>query len=124
MRRTISRLAWIITGARLAFSDGTTVRSVVEAGLPRRTRNSITEPGRFVRELLRIREAGVAHDREEGTLGLSCVAAPVIVDGRAIAAISASGPTHGTNWNHIEGHVRRAAEGIAAAYVMRLSEVS
>ena len=65
----------------LAFSDGATVRAVIEAGLPRRTRNSITEPGRFVRELRRVREAGVAYDREEGTLGLSCVAAPVIVEG-------------------------------------------
>lgn len=110
--------------AMLAFSDGTTVRDVVEAGLPRRTRNSITEPGRFVRELRRVRETGVAYDREEGTLGLSCVAAPVIVGGRVIAAISASGPTHGTNWTRIESHVRRAAAGISKAYAMNLSKVS
>ncbi|MFW5470233.1 IclR family transcriptional regulator [Knoellia sp. CPCC 206435] len=110
--------------AILAFSDGATVRAVVESGLPRRTRNSITEPGRFVRELRRVREAGVAYDREEGTLGLSCVAAPILVGGGAVAAISASGPTFGTSWERVESHVRRSAEGISRAYLLRMAEVS
>ncbi|MFM6850739.1 MAG: IclR family transcriptional regulator [Terrabacter sp.] len=110
--------------AMLAFSDGATIRAVIEAGLPRRTRNSITEPGRFVRELRRVREAGVAYDREEGTLGLSCVAAPVVVDGRVVAAISASGPPHGTSWPRIESHVRHAARGVSRAYALNMSQVS
>lgn len=110
--------------AILAFSEGAALRAVVEAGLPRRTRHSITEPGRFVRELRKVRETGVAYDREEGTLGLSCVAAPIIVSGRAVAAISASGPACGTNWERVEGHVRRAAEQISRAYVLRMAEVS
>lgn len=110
--------------AMLAFSDGATIRAVVEAGLPRRTRNPITEPGRFVRELRRIRDTGVAYDHEEGTLGMSCVAAPVLADGRVVAAISATGPTHGPNWSRIENHVRRAASGVSRAYAMNLSAVS
>lgn len=108
--------------AMLAWTGPQEVRFVVEAGLPRLTRNSITEPGRFFRELDRIREAGVAYDREESALGLTCVAAPLIAGGRVVAAVSVSGPTVGANWPTAETHVRRAASRIGRRYAAMLSE--
>ena len=109
--------------AMLAYGTPQEVRAVVEAGLPRRTRHSITEPGRFARELDRIRESGVAHDREEAALGLACVAAPIVADGRVAAAVSVSGPSVGVNWQLVETHVRRAASRISRRYSAALGEV-
>lgn len=98
--------------AILAYSDPAQIRAVVESGLPRRTRHSIIEPGRFLKELRRVRESGIAYDHEEAALGLACVAAPIIIDGRPVAAVSVSGPTVGVNWVRLESHVRRAAANI------------
>jgi DNA-binding IclR family transcriptional regulator len=77
----------------LAFSPGPVVRAVVEEGMERRTAYSITESGRMVSELQRVRKNGVAVDREESTVGITCVAAPVITGAHTIAAVSISGPT-------------------------------
>ena len=43
-------------------------------------------------ELERVRERGYALDVEEVAQGVACVAAPVLVNGRAIGAVSLSGP--------------------------------
>ena len=91
-----SRVPATCTGlgkAMLAFSPGPVVRAVVEEGMERRTAYSITESGRMVSELQRVRKNGVAVDREESTVGITCVAAPVITGAHTIAAVSISGPT-------------------------------
>ncbi|MGK5113228.1 IclR family transcriptional regulator [Geodermatophilus sp. CPCC 205506] len=102
--------------AILAFGDAGTARRVVSAGLERRTPYSIAEPGRFLNELGRVRTNGIAFDREEAALGLTCVAAPILVDGRAVAAISVSGSTTRFNPSVNAAHVRRAAAQISAEY--------
>jgi len=102
--------------AMLAFSHPDTVRPVVTAGLKRRTPYSISEPGRFLGELARVRANGVAFDREEAALGLTCVAAPILVAGRPVAAISVSGATSRFNANATATLVRRAAAQISAEY--------
>ena len=81
--------------AILASSPSAVVRPVVEAGIPRRTPYTITEPGRLLADLQRIRKAGLAVDREESTVGITCVAAPIITGTHVIAAVSVSGPTTG-----------------------------
>lgn len=110
--------------AMLAYSDPRDVRAVVESGLPRKTRHSIAEPGRFVHELGRVRETGIAHDREEAALGLACVAAPILVHGRAVAAVSVSGVASGVNWQRVETLVRRAATNITRLHNSYLKDVS
>lgn len=56
------------------------------------TPNSIIDIDRFLDELDAVRKNGVAFDREESILGLSCVAAPVFNhSGECVAAISLSG---------------------------------
>ncbi|GGL40018.1 IclR family transcriptional regulator [Phycicoccus endophyticus] len=95
--RTGGRLPAHATGvgkAMLAYAPPEVVRRRVEAGLPRLTPRTITTPGALTRELARIRAEGTAYDREESTVGVSCVAAPVVgTDGRVRAALSVTGRT-------------------------------
>lgn len=64
--------------------------------LARRTPRTQTDPDLVQRELREIRRLGLAYDREEASLGLRCVAAPILgPDGSAHAALSVSMPTGG-----------------------------
>lgn len=100
--------------AMLAFSDQEALRRVVSSGLERRTPYSITEPGRLLKELERIRTSGIAFDHEEAALGLACVAAPILVGGRCLAAISISSATARFNPGAFVAHVRGVAKSISA----------
>lgn len=99
--------------AILASSPSAVVRPVVEAGIPRLTPYSITEPGRLLADLQRIRKAGLAIDREESSKGITCVAAPVIVGTNVIAAVSVSGPSTQVSPDAHGRLVRWAARRIA-----------
>lgn len=80
--------------ALLAFMPDERVDRIVERhGLPRYTDRTITSRERLQAELEEIRERGVAFDEEERIEGIRCVAAPVMVDGEVLAAISVSGPS-------------------------------
>lgn len=102
--------------AMLAFSDPETIREVVEEGLARRTPYSIVDPGRFLAELRRIHASGVAVDREEAALGLTCVAAPILYEGRAIAAVSVSGPSTRFNHRALAPEIQRIAAEISKRF--------
>ncbi len=56
------------------------------------TDRTITDPETLYDELETIRERGVAFERQERLEGLCCVAAPILVDGAVVGAISVSGP--------------------------------
>ena len=74
----------------LAFSAAGATAGELEA----RTSRTIVEPAQLAAELERVRREGYATAVDELELGLSAVAAPVLDDsGRAIAALSVSGPT-------------------------------
>jgi DNA-binding IclR family transcriptional regulator len=61
-------------------------------GFERRTSSTITDLERLQRDLANVRERGYAQDREEGALGLRCLAAPVRdARGALVAAVSISG---------------------------------
>jgi IclR family transcriptional regulator, acetate operon repressor len=66
------------------------------------TKNTICEPGPFEKELERIRERGYAFDREEWAQGVSCVAAPLLLNGHVIAALGVSVPTERFNQKEAE----------------------
>ena len=103
--------------AMLAFSDPDVIRGVLDGGLTRRTRYSVADPSRFLRELGRVRQDGVAYDREEVQLGLACVAAPVLgPDGRAVAAVSVSSQALRFSPQAVAAEVRRTAAAITADY--------
>jgi DNA-binding IclR family transcriptional regulator len=100
----------------LAFSDEEVLRAVVQKGLPRTTRYSITVPAVLAEELEHVRSTGVAYDREEVRLGLQCVAAPVrAADGRLAAALSISCSTGALALDRLAPAVRTAANGVSRA---------
>lgn len=59
----------------------------------RLTDATICEPDELERELERIRRRGYAYDEEEYAVGVSCVAAPLLQNGRIVAAFGLSVPT-------------------------------
>lgn len=75
------------------LSPGEVKRIIATRGLPRYTRNTITDPHRLEAELEKIRAAGYAVDNEEIMDSLRCVAAPLRnYEGKVCAAISVAGP--------------------------------
>ncbi|MEV7008555.1 IclR family transcriptional regulator [Streptosporangium sp. NPDC051022] len=88
--RTGGRLPMHPTGvgkALLAHEPEWFVSSYLARELERPTPHTITEPGRLTRELASVRAQGYALTFEEMTLGSCSAAAPVVVDGRAVAAV-------------------------------------
>lgn len=80
-------------GKVLLAYDGEATERLLRNELPRWTDATITNADALLTELARIRQSTLAFDREEILQGLACVAAPIMgTRGRAIAAISVSGP--------------------------------
>ena len=79
--------------ALLAFgADETSACRIAARPLARHNRNTITSPGRLVRELMRARELGYAFEDEEGEIGFRCIGVPLYdTADRVIAAISVAG---------------------------------
>ncbi|SEK88309.1 IclR family transcriptional regulator [Nonomuraea pusilla] len=88
--RTGARLPMHPTGvgkALLAHETEWFVKAYLARELERPTRHTVTEPGRLARELAAVRAQGYATTFEEMTLGSCSAAAPVLVDGRPVAAL-------------------------------------
>jgi DNA-binding IclR family transcriptional regulator len=106
--------------AILAWSDAETFERVVAAGLPKRTPRTLSTAMALQRELAAIPDRGWAYDREEGNVGVSCVAAPIFgPDGDVVAAISVTGPSAQVREDRIGPAVRLAAAGATRAYSSR-----
>lgn len=100
--------------ALLATTPGI-IAALSEATLSARTPRTITMPAVLENELESIRRTGISIDREESTVGVSCVAAPVVAGGRTVAAISVSGPSTHLNVNGLTIAVQAAARGVSRA---------
>lgn len=112
--RVGGRLPAACTGvgkALLAFDDDA-ARRVLAGPIEPRTRYSITDPRVLADELVRIRNDGVAFDREENTIGITCAAAPILVRGRAVGAVSVTGSPPTLDVDRIASAVKIAALGI------------
>jgi DNA-binding IclR family transcriptional regulator len=102
--------------AILAYATPELLEAVVHKGLPRRTRYTITDPHRLQLELMRAAETGVAYDREEYELGITCVGSPLLNRaGRAWAGISVTGPTTRFRPESAAAAVRTTALGLTRA---------
>jgi DNA-binding IclR family transcriptional regulator len=106
--------------AILAYSDAATVDTVISAGMPPRTPRTLTTAVAVMRELTAIPPRGWAVDREEGNIGVSCVAAPIFGPlGDVVAALSVTGPTNVVRADRIGPAVRLAAAAASRAYSTR-----
>jgi DNA-binding IclR family transcriptional regulator len=79
--------------ALLAYAEPAVVEGVLSRPLRRLTDHSITDPAKLAEELAEVRRTGLAYDREEAALGVGCIAAPILVRGQVVAALSLSLPT-------------------------------
>lgn len=106
--------------ALLAHEDPAIRNEVLRGELVRLTRYTVVAPGLLRDQLKRISTTGVAFEREESALGLTCVAAPVFGRGEwPVAAISATGPIGRFKpENHVMA-VRSAAAGLASTIARR-----
>ena len=77
--------------AILAFDDDL-LETVIDEGLVRRTRFSMTDPGPLRASLHETKRTAIAVELEEARVGLACVASPIVVDGNVRAALSLTVP--------------------------------
>ena len=105
----------------LASADPPVRHTVLSRPLERRTPHTIVAPGLLNRQLEGVLERGVAFEREESTVGLLCVAAPVLDAGgqRALAAISVTGPVGRFRPEQHVAAVRAAATGLSSVLSRR-----
>lgn len=99
--------------AMLAFADDAVVDRLLDAPLAARTPYTIVAGHVLRRQLGDIRTHGVAFDREEAALGVACAAAPVLVDGRCVAALSATTADDLATVDRLGTAVRASALGLA-----------
>jgi IclR family transcriptional regulator, acetate operon repressor len=103
--------------AILAFSPADVVKGVISAGLVQMTPYSITNPVMFIESLERIRRDGVSFDREEASIGLACVAAPIFNhNGSVLAAMSVSGPCNRISPDTLIPAIRAATLAVSRHY--------
>lgn len=77
----------------LAFGDPRSVEAVLRGPLEALTPRTITDPDRLRAVLDETRRRGYAQSVGELEEGLVTIAAPVLIGGRAVAAVSVSGPS-------------------------------
>jgi DNA-binding IclR family transcriptional regulator len=78
--------------AILAFLPEAEVRRRLPKHLDRLTPNTITDRDALSRDLARIRETGLSYDREEYTIGIYCIGAPLFgADGEVVAGAGVTG---------------------------------
>ena len=112
--RVGGRLPAYCTGvgkALLAF-DGEAAARVLAMPLVARTPYTITDHQRLAQELAEIRAAGIAFDREENAIGIACVAAPILLDERAVGAVSVTCAAPRLDVERYAPAVKAAALGI------------
>ena len=101
----------------LAYSDEADERAVIDAGMERRTPRTMTTATALRRELAAIPDRGLAVEREEGNVGISCVAAPIFGPlGVVVAAVSVTGPVALVRADRAGPAVRLAAAASSRAY--------
>jgi IclR family transcriptional regulator, KDG regulon repressor len=107
----------------LAHVEPARLKEILQrAGLPKKTRNTITKIRTFRKALEHIRSSGYAVDQQEAEVGVCCVAAPITgISGETIAAISISGPSERLEQKGLETRLRAAVQATAARISQAIS---
>jgi IclR family transcriptional regulator, KDG regulon repressor len=101
--------------AILAYGDACLVREVLASHLERRTPYTIVHAQVLCQELQSIRQMGIAFDRDGGSIGLTCVAAPIRNRlNETVAAVSISGATGRFDPTLYVERIRRTARAIGS----------
>ena len=79
------------------------------------TSRTVTDPARLADVLRQVRRQGYAASVGELEEGLVTIAAPVLADGLAVAAISVSGPTYRLPTRDVPHLARQVMDAAAAA---------
>ena len=79
--------------ALMAYENLDDLADFLPSPLPMMTPMTITDVDKLIVELRKVRDEGLARERDEAQLGLACVGAPVIVHGFAVAAVSVGFPS-------------------------------
>ncbi|WP_211225701.1 IclR family transcriptional regulator [Nocardioides alkalitolerans] len=108
--------------ALLAFSSDEVRADFLSRPMRRITDKSTTDAARLTRELSEVRATGLAFEREEATIGRECVAAPVLVQGEVVAAMSISVPVSAYRMPHLAAAVKTSALGLSR-YLRNAEEV-
>jgi DNA-binding IclR family transcriptional regulator len=83
------------------------------------TSHTITDRDGILRELEKVRELGYAIDDQEFEVGLRCLAAPIYLNGRVVAALSCSAPLSrlpDENIPHFLNALKRRSDMIASEF--------
>jgi IclR family transcriptional regulator, KDG regulon repressor len=97
----------------LAYADEELVNAVLEQGLEKYTKNTITDPDKFRAHLIEIKKNGYSTSFEEINEGVNSIAAPIYdYRGKVIAALSVVGPKQRISSHKIQGFAKKI---IAAA---------
>ncbi|MDR0489249.1 MAG: IclR family transcriptional regulator [Propionibacteriaceae bacterium] len=111
------RLPASVTGAGkaiLAFSPPEITDAILARGLPRLTPHSIIDEEQLRHELAKVRQTGVAFSRQEHSVGISCIGAPIFGEKkRVLGAVSVSGPASTIRLDLMAVAVQSAATGIS-----------
>jgi DNA-binding IclR family transcriptional regulator len=103
--------------AILAYSQPSVIDAALTGPLAARTPRTLTSKTAIMRELTAVPERGWAVDREEGNIGISCVAAPIFGSlGDVAAALSVTGPSQLVRADRIGPAVRMAAAAVSRVY--------
>lgn len=94
------------------------VRHILNAkGMPRFTDKTITDPEKLIENLREIKRTGISMEVEENEVGILCIGTPIFdYSGRAIAAISVSGPANRLKEKGVErmsDEIKKAGEQIS-----------
>ncbi len=86
----------------LAFNSNLDLSVYKRIPLEKFTENTIADYDQLLKELDRIRSQGYAFDDEEREIGLFCLGVPIMSGGKAVAAMSLSGPASRIREDHLE----------------------
>jgi IclR family transcriptional regulator, acetate operon repressor len=102
-------------GKTLVAHTDDEIEPLLSSRLTARTRHTIVVPSVMETELNRVRDEGMAYDREECLLGMHCASVPIVdPEGRCIAAIALA-TTNPDDLARLSSAVRSTAVGISRA---------
>lgn len=103
--------------AILAFSSADALLDVLRSGFALPTKHSIRDQARLLSELQETAKRGYSIQRNELLIGMSAIGAPVLVDGRPIAAVAVGADSRSASFPRFVPLLQRACQRISQAVI-------